>query len=41
MVNLGLTYWLTDLHEEAVKVLEQGLSDREAAFGTNDRESFM
>ena len=41
MVNLGLTYWLTDRHEEAVKVLEQGLSDREAAFGINDRESFM
>lgn len=41
LVNLGLAYWLMGRVEESLSVLLEGLSDREAAFGVNDRESFM
>lgn len=40
-VNLGLAYWLTDRYTEAVHILSEGLADREAAFGVDDRVSFM
>jgi tetratricopeptide (TPR) repeat protein len=41
LVNLGLAYWLMGRVEESLSVLLEGLSDREAAYGLNDRESFM
>ena len=40
-VNLGLAYWLTNRYSEAVQILSEGLADREAAFGIDDRVSFM
>lgn len=40
-VNLGVIYWLTERFDEALKVLSQGLCDRERKFGYNDQESFM
>ncbi|KAL8963647.1 MAG: hypothetical protein Q9193_000116 [Seirophora villosa] len=41
LVNLGLTFWLTDRLEEAVEVLMEGLKYREALHGPDDKESFM
>jgi len=41
IVNLGLAYWITDRHGEALRVLKEGLAEREAAFGKDDKESFM
>ncbi|KAL8939594.1 MAG: hypothetical protein Q9216_003274 [Gyalolechia sp. 2 TL-2023] len=41
LVNLGLTYWLTDRLDEAIKVLMEGLGQREAFYGPDDRDSFM
>jgi len=41
LVNLGLCWWLAERYEDAVITLEEGLRDREAAFGFNDRESFI
>jgi tetratricopeptide (TPR) repeat protein len=40
-VNLGLAYWLTGRHDEALKTLLEGIGYREAAYGVDDRESFM
>ena len=41
LVNLGLAYWLMGRLNDAVEVLLEGLSDREAVYGLNDQESFM
>lgn len=41
VVNLGLAYWLQGRHEQATDILLEGLKDREAAFGADDRVSFM
>jgi hypothetical protein len=41
IVNLGLAYWLTDRHDDALIALEGGLEDRERRFGKDDKESFM
>jgi hypothetical protein len=41
LVNLGYAWWLTGKFDEAVIALHEGLKDRAAAFGENDRESFM
>ena len=40
-VNLGLAYWFTGRHEEAIITLTQGLRDREAEYGVDDHVSFM
>lgn len=40
-VNLGLAYWLTDRHDDALIALKGGLEDRERRFGKGDKESFM
>ncbi|MCJ1382412.1 hypothetical protein MMC17_005525 [Xylographa soralifera] len=41
LVNLGLVYWLTERYDESIQVLLEGLGDREAAFGVDDRISFI
>lgn len=40
-VNLGLAYWLMGRLDEATVTLMEGLGHREAAYGFDDRESFM
>jgi tetratricopeptide (TPR) repeat protein len=40
-VNLGVVYWLTGRHADAIDILSRGLRDREKKFGSNDQESFM
>ncbi|KAK3673350.1 hypothetical protein LTR78_006896 [Recurvomyces mirabilis] len=41
LVNLGLAYWLQGRPKEALTKLEQGLKDRENAYGMDDRISFF
>jgi len=41
LVNLGYAYWLQGRLEEATRVLEKGVADREAKYGIEDRISFM
>jgi hypothetical protein len=41
MINLAFSYWLQGRLEEADKTLAEILAAREAAYGINDRESFM
>lgn len=38
--NLGVAKWLVDDFDEAKKILEEGLREREEAFGFMDKESF-
>ncbi|KAF1850931.1 uncharacterized protein K460DRAFT_24339 [Cucurbitaria berberidis CBS 394.84] len=40
-VNLGLAYWLTERFVAANDILEEGLRYRVAAFGHDDRQSFI
>lgn len=40
-INLGFSYWLQGRLDEADEVLSDILAAREAAYGINDRESFM
>jgi tetratricopeptide (TPR) repeat protein len=40
-VNLGLAYWLTGRLDEAKKTLEEGLRQRFAAYGYDDKVSFV
>ncbi|KAF2230784.1 hypothetical protein EV356DRAFT_324935 [Viridothelium virens] len=41
LANLGLAYWLQRKYDEALRTLEEGLRDREDAFGLDDRVSFI
>lgn len=41
IINLGFSYWLQGRLEEADETLSDILATREAAYGINDRESFM
>lgn len=41
LANLGYAFWVTKRYPEAVQALEEGLAYRAAAFGPDDRESFM
>ncbi|OCL12400.1 hypothetical protein AOQ84DRAFT_437031 [Glonium stellatum] len=41
VVNLGLAYWLTNRCEKALMILGEGLFHRQAAFGMEDKESFI
>ena len=41
VANLGLAYWFQNENDKAIETLTQGLADREAAFGVDDRTSFM
>ncbi|EOD50697.1 putative tetratricopeptide repeat domain-containing protein [Neofusicoccum parvum UCRNP2] len=41
VVNLGLSWWLQGRNEEALGLLLQGLGERQKAFGSDDRESFI
>ena len=41
LVNLGYAYWLEGRLDEAAKVLERGVGDRERKYGIHDRISFM
>lgn len=41
LANISLSYWLQGRHREALRVLTQGLKDREAKFGVEDRISFI
>ncbi|KAK1775513.1 tetratricopeptide repeat domain-containing protein [Copromyces sp. CBS 386.78] len=40
LVNLGLAYWIQGKFDEATKVLELGLADREELYGVMDTHSF-
>lgn len=40
-VNLGLANWLTGQHEDALNILLEGIGHREAAYGIDDKQSFM
>jgi hypothetical protein len=40
-VNLGSAFWLRGRYDEAVQVLLEGLAERVAEYGSEDRESFM
>ena len=40
VANLGLAYWLQGRLEDAVRVLEEGLKEREMSYGLNDKHSF-
>ncbi|KAI9656216.1 MAG: hypothetical protein M1821_004879 [Bathelium mastoideum] len=41
VANLGLAYWLQGNHREALATLENGLRERQATFGLDDRVSFI
>jgi hypothetical protein len=41
VINLGFSYWLQGRLSEADETLSDILAAREAAYGINDRESFM
>jgi tetratricopeptide (TPR) repeat protein len=44
LVNIGLAYWLLGRHNDALKVLLEGLQHREVVYGQDDRDhrvSFM
>jgi len=41
IINLAFSYWLQERLDEADKTLAEILAIREAAYGINDRESFM
>ena len=41
VANLGTAYWLLEKYQQAQKVLEEGLREREASLGLDDRVSFM
>ncbi|KAK8084485.1 hypothetical protein PG997_005756 [Apiospora hydei] len=40
MANIGLAYWLQGRLDDAAAVLEEGLNEREEAFGVMDRRCF-
>ena len=41
LANVGLAYWCLKKNDRALEVLEEGLREREATFGLDDRNSFM
>lgn len=41
LVNLGFAYWILGQLEQAEKVCQEALLDRQAAYGIDDGESFM
>jgi len=41
LVNIGLAYWLKGDSTKAADILLHGLTERENAFGKDDRDSFM
>jgi hypothetical protein len=41
LINLALTYWLMERHDEAAQTLETALRERVELLGPNDRQSMM
>ena len=39
--NLGIVYWLQNYHEQARRVLKQGLEDRERQYPPMDKRTFQ